>query len=581
MVVVWFALMLVVLIGMAAFAVDVTAWHLTQTREQRAADAAALAGAVTYPSDASTSNAAALGIAGNNGYSVAGMSPLGPGDTCPLDSGETTKVCAGPGDKPYQYRVKVVQRVDNMFGGILGMQRTDVSAIGTAEFLRPLAMGSPSNQYGNDPDKTAWPIDAANPPATYPNFWGNIEGGGTAKQQGDAYAANWCESNSGRGVDGCTAIGGVNNDSANGYFYSVDFTSAATTRLQVFDPAFVNVSNLCTSNATGLATAAGLPSIPHYPQGATNTGDISKRFKLVTNANDPTDPGYEYCTGDQIFPTPTSNNSPPLTTYRVLKATVPGDPSSAHQVCPDMNFPGYNGDISVPLAAGTQFPGAPGYFAQYFRQWFTLCQVSGAAGDQFFIQVTTDGGGGSNHFSMRGVDSGNSASPVNIAGNAKMGIFTNVGSNQLTKFHLVRVPTAAASHTLVMNFFDIGDANSGTVGQLQVRPPPDANIGSTFDDCTWTGSGGSAVGYATNTPSSPWGDKHPIPGCLITGVNNDPANWNAQWSTVTVQIPSNYTCNDSDPKGCWVTIEEKFNGAVHDVTSWSATLLGDPVRLVK
>jgi len=64
-------------------------------------------------------------------------------------------------------------------------------------------------------------------------------------------------------------------------------------------------------------------------------------------------------------------------------------------------------------------------------------------------------------------------------------------------------------------------------------------------------------------------------------VNSNPSNWNAQWSTVTVPIPSGYTCADSDPSGCWITINEKFNGAVHDVTSWNAFLLGDPVRLVK
>ena len=46
-------------------------------------------------------------------------------------------------------------------------------------------------------------------------------------------------------------------------------------------------------------------------------------------------------------------------------------------------------------------------------------------------------------------------------------------------------------------------------------------------------------------------------------------------------IPSDYTCNDADPNGCWLTINYLFNGQVHDVTSWTAALLGDPVRLVK
>ena len=80
--------------------------------------------------------------------------------------------------------------------------------------------------------------------------------------------------------------------------------------------------------------------------------------------------------------------------------------------------------------------------------------------------MQTDNGGGSNHFALRGVTSGNSAAPVTIAGNTYMGIYANVGSNQLTKFYLARVPTAAAGHTLVLNFYDIGDADSTRAAQV-------------------------------------------------------------------------------------------------------------------
>lgn len=576
---VWMALMLVVLVGMGAFAVDVSYWHYSQTRLQRAADAAALAGAVSFPGDLTRANSAALGVAASNGYGAGTITPLGPGDSCPLGAASLA-ICAGAGDQPYQYRLKIVQHVTNTFGQILGMAATNIAATATAEYLKPLAMGSPSNQYGNDPDNTNWPINAANPPFTYPNFWGNIEGAGTAKQQGDAYAANWCDIP----TDGCNGSGdGQNLDyTANGYYYTVDFTGTATTSLQVFDPAFVNVGSLCdASSSAQLGAASNLTNIPSYPQGPTNTADIHKRFQPVTNASAPTDAGYEYCTGDQTFPNSAGGSPVPNTTYRVLKASVPGDPSSAQQVCGPVTYPGYNGNVATPLQAGTTLPGAPAPFATYFRQWVNLCQVSGQPGDEYFIQVSTDNGSGSNHFSLRGTTSSGGAAPVTIAGNTYMGIFTNVGSNQLTKFSLVRVPGAAAGHTLVLNFYDIGDSNQGTVGQLQVMPPPDSNIGSSFSNCTWSGSNGSAVGFAPNTPRAPWGPANSISSCLITGVNSTPSNWNAQWSTVTVPIPSGYTCADSDPSGCWITINEKFTGAVHDVTSWNAFLLGDPVRLVK
>ena len=112
--------------------------------------------------------------------------------SCPLDAGQTRRVCAGPGAESYQYKVKVVQQVNNIFGGIFGIgSDARCARARTAEYLKPLSMGSPSNQFGNDPDAiSSWPINANPPPQTYPNFWANIAGGSSVKQNGDAYAAD-------------------------------------------------------------------------------------------------------------------------------------------------------------------------------------------------------------------------------------------------------------------------------------------------------------------------------------------------------------------------------------------------------
>ena len=251
-VLVWLAITLVLLLGVTALGVDVAYWQVTKNREQRAADAAALAGAVAYPGDPATAAQQAQGVAADNGYSVGAITPGGAGTSCPLAGNATTAVCAGAGDQSYQYKVTVAQKVNNYFGGIFGIHSTTVSASAQAEYLGPLQMGSPSNQFGNDPDNTNWPINATNPPQTYPNFWGNINGGGTAKEQGDAYAADWCDTTNGALVtDGCTAAGNGNNVdyTPNGYYYAVDFTSAGSADLQVFDPALVNVGQFCTDRA--------------------------------------------------------------------------------------------------------------------------------------------------------------------------------------------------------------------------------------------------------------------------------------------------------------------------------------------
>jgi len=571
-VIVWLVILLVVLLGVTALALDVGYWRLTQTREQRAADAAALAGAVTFPGDATQANAAALAIAGSNGYSVAAVTPVSAGASCPLGAGPTS-VCTGAGTQPFQYKVTVTQTVHNMFGGIFGIGSTTVHASGTAEYLKPLSMGSPSNQFGNDPDATSWPIAAASP--QYPNFWANIAGGNSVKENGDAYAADYCDIP----TDGCSGIGsGANLDyKANGYYYAVDFSGDATVNLQAFDPAFVDVGDFCTNNSTNnLLAASNLPAVPDYPQG-NNPADWQKRYLPVGNQGNQQDPGYQYCTGDQLF----GSGPPPTTTYTVLKAKIPGDPGTAQPVC-SVTYPGFSGDLAAALGTGFTVPGAPGPLATYFRQWVNLCPVTGQTGDEYFIEVSTDRpSAGHNRFSLRATAGSGPAPPVEIAGNAYMGIYANVGGGQTSQFYLARVPTAAAGHTLVLNFYDIGDASS--TGSLQVVPPPDSNVGANFANCQWTGNSSTgALGYAANTPSAPWGPLSPIPNCEIDGVNGGGGTiWNAQWSTVTVPIPNNYTCNDSDPQGCWLKINYLFAGGVNDTTSWNAYLLGDPVRLVQ
>ena len=113
--------MLVVLLGSAAFAIDVTMWHLEQTREQKAADAAALAGAVTFPGDATKSDAAALDVATQNGYAPSSISSFGPNGSCALGPNVTIRICTGPGDQPAQYKVTVLRQVNNLLGGIFGI----------------------------------------------------------------------------------------------------------------------------------------------------------------------------------------------------------------------------------------------------------------------------------------------------------------------------------------------------------------------------------------------------------------------------------------------------------------------------
>jgi len=70
-------------------------------------------------------------------------------------------------------------------------------------------------------------------------------------------------------------------------------------------------------------------------------------------------------------------------------------------------------------------------------------------------------------------------------------------------------------------------------------------------------------------------------GCKISNVSS--ANYGGKLQTISVPIPSDYTCTSTAAGGCWVRLQMNFTGttSVADTTTWSASIDGDPVRLVK
>jgi hypothetical protein len=58
---------------------------------------------------------------------------------------------------------------------------------------------------------------------------------------------------------------------------------------------------------------------------------------------------------------------------------------------------------------------------------------------------------------------------------------------------------------------------------------------------------------------------------------------NGKWQSVSVPIPSTYSCADADPTKCWVRLQYVYGSgsAPNDVTSWKASIEGDPVRLIE
>ena len=101
-----------------------------------------------------------------------------------------------------------------------------------------------------------------------------------------------------------------------------------------------------------------------------------------------------------------------------------------------------------------------------------------------------------------------------------------------TEFNLVRVIPAAATKTLLVGFFDVGDASNP--GTITVLPPTDSNMSSTINNCVANGVVNGA-----------------LPGCKFTNVSSS-SGWNGKTQFVRIPIPNTYTCNAS--QAGWVLV---------------------------
>jgi Flp pilus assembly protein TadG len=548
-VLVWMSLMIAVLLGMAGLSLDVANWYLQGNREQKAADAAALAGAVYLPDDPGRAFSTARDLASRNGYTA---------DT-------HTTVTVSQEQKRSQLRVTITREINNFFGALLRLPTTTITRTSVAEFVGPVPMGSPASTFGDEPtgDTTTHWSNVYGTDSNQPKFWANIAGPQSAKMNGDAQQALWCVG----APDNCS--NGNSDYNPNGYFYVVRVPSAPPggkrLAIEVYDPAFVNVGDHCTDHLAGAAAVSN----PYAP-------DATVRY--AAGDTDPT--VRSFCNGDQLYGGSDGDGVPPTTSF-VLRAPspTPWEPTSYPVMtgaCAPKQYKGYDQDLAGALdsSAGTY----DASLAQVFRQWVRVCTIDSPvpAGD-YMLQVRTNvrlgndpagpadyttPGGGHNRFAVRAafVDTaGNnpSSAGVSIFGNASMSIYANAPSAR-TQFHLARVPSGSGGHTLALNFFDIADASQS--GTLKIIAPPDSGV--TFSDCTGIGPAAGA-----------------LPTCSLTATSA----FNGKWQTVKVPIPAGYTCTDTDPQGCWVRIEYDYGtgATVADTTTWTAVIEGDPVRLVE
>ncbi len=544
------ALCLPLLVGMCALAVDVATWQVTGTKVQKAADAAALGGSVYLPDDQPTAYAVAVDLAAKNGYSAAN------GDTI------TTQRTTRPG----QLRVTITTTVNNAFGVIFGQQQTKITRTSVADYAGPVPMGSPCNVFGNEPPPQPGQSNKASSVCTTNELWLNIAGPTSSKVSGDRHQANLCPNS----IYGCS--GGHNDEySTAGYFYIVKVRQAGQVAVEAFDPAFVSVNDHCDS--ANLNGATGIPA------GKTAVGDPATRYAKGDGV---------YCTGDMLFTGDAEPALPPTTSFIVRGPYDGADPqaSPALSGC-TKQFKGFGTEgqsLTLSNLLNTDNGSADARLLQAeFRRWVNLCTFNAPGPGDYVIQILTNvplgadptnpasrnpnlGGSGHNRMALRAsYTSGANNAPISVSGLQSMSVYANA-TNFNTNFFLARVNSGGEDHILTVILYDIGDASNA--GTLQVLPPVEATVNgsplSTFAGCQLT-AGSSTT--KTNLTS-----------CLESVAVQE---YNGTIAKITVPIPDGYRCDDADPAGCWVRIKYAFPGGIQDTTTWTASLDGDPVRIVE
>jgi hypothetical protein len=435
-----------------------------------------------------------------------------------------------------------------------------------------------------------------------------VEGPETGKVQGDRYMTTKCE---GTAVDGCDASGNNSEYSASdskgyqGYFYVVKVNPEAvgkTIDLQLYDPAFVYTGQQCE-----LLTAP-VTSNAHGDYNDYTATDQTTRYSTASGTSSPS-----MCPGD-YFPGAGSGDPTkhPMTTSYVLRnqtdtqnpmmgGVTQGTDGKAcikqyagYTVTPteDTGLREWNNGHSQVLTTYNQ------QLSKVFHQWTSLCSFTPTHQGDYYLQVRTNvalagtpesnvngklpivyqgnaaaaasngnttTGEGANAFAIRAVVPGYEKY-VAVAGYDRLPIYQN-GTASTATFNLIRVLPGARGYSISFNFFDAGDATSS--GSIKVLPPTDATGSITTTpfptSCTAQGAGaGSGTVLSSCTA--------PISNAANNGKNE----------TMTIPIPSDYTCDYAHNNGCWYRVQVTFPaGAVRDTTTWTAGIISDPVRLVQ
>jgi hypothetical protein len=264
-VVVFVALSLVMLLGMAGIAVDLSRLYLQRAKAQRAADAAALAGAVRMAQgyNKTTADVAAQNLAANNGY-----------DTT---KGATLTTTYPVPNNPNWYKVSLSKPETLFFMGLFGFHTKQIGATATALYEQPVEIDitGGNTSYGATGRMNL-----------------SVYGADAYKQHGDAYSPKWLDSYSAAFIPGASS-GDPNPDyTPDGYDFTINIPNnysslnngSTDVTVEIFDPDSYNsggnnangtqrVDEIRSAFTSGAPTATTTVYTLYYTNGTADTSD--------------------------------------------------------------------------------------------------------------------------------------------------------------------------------------------------------------------------------------------------------------------------------------------------------------------
>jgi Flp pilus assembly protein TadG len=420
--VIWMTIVVFLLLGICAVAVDLVHGYLESQKAQNAADAAALAGVVYLPAQPANATSTALDVARSNGF----------------ENGVDRVVVTATqvAETPSKLKVEVKRTFDTFFARAIGFDTLTVRESSTADYSPPVALGSPENSFGYQP---------------YRGVWGAINGYCTSREDGDLrasrYHSNRPRSDGARTVcpeSGNTGPATLSDDyDSAGYSYIVEVKQppSSAVALQVFDGPYRQngcLPGICPDGASFLG-GAGIPDI-------TTTFEVWNLNNVVNQTDDTmigartfgtqlnTAPGFNQWDTVAMLPSTAG-------VYRVKVSTLAGQPNSA----------GSNG-----FALGARVGGTPGGTTAALPRCVNDANEAPSAGLLY------------------------SASCPHIYAEREMSIYAN-NSDSTAEFYLAEVGRVNAGRTLQITLFDAGEGGQ-TLEVLDPSGTPQSFTWKTVDD---------------------------------------------------------------------------------------------------